>query len=400
MTGLLKRNSAAVPPLFYLGTLISSVGSSTFTICLIAFMHAAGYSLFASSLIIGLCRLIPILSTTLLGQKADTLPPKLTVVLTEIGAALGSIGILWAWTEGKSGYTWLAAFSVARAMLLSLQFGGRARIVKQLAEANYKSQSRHTVWLNQVTQGAMVFAGMAAWIAIQHFHFEHVILFDGLTFLLNGLILLALPIGGASSAQGTTASITKKFRDLYYWNPKAAVLDLILALMMMGTVSFTSRLAGNDQQWLSIFMISYGCSVWASGYIERMAWMKDRAAFVWATLGASYILLGTFPAMGLATWTLCFAKDICYWILFHRISSYIQHDTPSNVIGSVTNARIAQMVIVLALGEMAVGGGQSVCPIALDGAWRGIVGLGLAGILIFRRYGEQQQEYGYDRPTL
>ena len=76
--------------LFYSGTLISSIGSYVFNICLIAFMAKAGFDLFHVSLILGLQRLVPILITGVLGQYTDRVSPRQAVVALELGAAVAS----------------------------------------------------------------------------------------------------------------------------------------------------------------------------------------------------------------------------------------------------------------------------------------------------------------------
>jgi MFS family permease len=396
----LESRSQFVAFLFYLGTFISFLGSMTFTICLIAFMLRAGFTLFDASLIVGVGRLVPIFTSTLIGHKTDTLPAKTTVFITEIGGAIGSLGILWSWHQGKSGYWFLFGFSLMRSVLLSFQTGSLARIVKHFGQDRYQSQSRHAVWLNQATQGTLFFAGILGWIAIRHLSFNWVTLFDAVTYLLNGVVLVLLPMGKLKQQEPAPAasgpSIFKKFKDLYHYNARPALLDAALALVMMGTASFTARLAGPKQDWFSLFLISYGLSVWVSGYLEKKSLVHRRSSSIWITLGLSYALLGLYPEKGPITWSFCFLKDLSYWLLFHRITSYIQMDTPSSVIGSVSHARSAQMTLILALGELAVGGWQTALPISLDGAWRGLVCLGVASLLSIKSF---SMEYQYDRPA-
>ncbi|MEK6774181.1 MAG: hypothetical protein AABY64_09585 [Bdellovibrionota bacterium] len=119
------KNKSAL--LFYLGTLISSVGSLAFTICLLAFMLKDGTELFYASLIIGLSRLIPVVISTLWGQAADQLPPKLTVLVTELLAATASFGILLSWNHGKGAYWLLLIFCVLKSSVVTFQAGSRAK---------------------------------------------------------------------------------------------------------------------------------------------------------------------------------------------------------------------------------------------------------------------------------
>jgi MFS family permease len=246
---------------FYMGTLLSSVGSMTFTVSLLAFMLKENFSLFQASLILGASRLIPILISKILGGKADEYSPKTVVLVTEIGTALSSIGILFSWLQGKDSYWLLFLFSVTRAMLMSFQNGSKSRVAREFADENYKSQSRHAIWLNKVTQGATLFAGILGWVAFRFLNFKTVIIFDAITFIINGIILFNLSMHSEPTQSTNKASIFKKFHDLYKFNPRAATLYLVLALVIMGTSSFTARLSGTHQELISLLLISYGLSV-------------------------------------------------------------------------------------------------------------------------------------------
>jgi hypothetical protein len=185
-----------------------------------------------------------------------------------------------------------------------------------------------------------------------------------------------------------------KFTDFYKHNPRAAALDLVLAISMMGTTSFTARLAGNDQKWMAVFIGGYGLAVWISGFIERSQMLKNRSLTFWMGLGISYALLGFFPERGFLTLSLALAKDTFYWLLLHRISSHIQMDTPEKVMGAVSSARITQMVLVLAIGELLVGTWSKIVPVAYDGLWRGAFCLLVFFALRSPKY-QGEEKYGY-----
>lgn len=360
---------------FYFGTLVSSIGSFVFNICLVAFMIQAGFGLFDVSLILGLQRLVPMFAAGLLGHYTDLFSPRLTVVITEIGAALATLGILWAWSLGSDGYWFLLAFTLVKTSFISFQAASKVKITKILSDSTYASNSSHAIWFNKATQGATLFAGMIAWPIITNFSFETAIWFDLLTFLVNGAIVFLLPIKDTSKEVVTAISSSKiflKFKDFYKYNPRAALLDLVLAVSMMGTTSFTSRLTGGDQKWMAILIGGYGFSVWFAGYIEKAQIFKSRSLVFWLGLGVSYICLGLVPGEGLLTLGFVICKDTFYWLLLHRISSHIQMDTPEQVMGAVSSARTTQMISVLAVGELLVGTWSKVLPVAYDGLWRGI----------------------------
>jgi MFS family permease len=366
----LKKNSAI---LFYSGTLISSIGSMTFTICLLAFMLKLGHELFYVSLILGLSRLIPVAFSTLWGQFTDKLPPRSTVIATELLAAAMSLGILLSWNYGKEAYWFLLVFCVLKGSIVTFQGGSRAKIAKYFSDDSYASNSKNAIWYNKVTQGATLFAGLSAWIIIENFSFKVAILVDMLSFVLNGFLILLITVKDKKEKTSNEREpFYKKFLDFYRFNPRVAKLDFLLCFSMMGTVSFMARLAGQDQRWNALFMAGYGFAVWFAGIIERGQYLKNFSNLIWIVLGISFIVLGFIPGREWLTLSVSIIKDTCFWLLFHRISTYVQMDTPQKVMGGVSSARMIQVAAVLAIGEIAVGAWQKVIPVFYDGLWRGV----------------------------
>lgn len=255
----MKKNSAL---LFYSGTLISSIGSMAFSICLLAFMIKDGHSLFDVSLILGLSRLIPVAISTFWGQLADRLPPRLTVVATEFLAAAMSVGILLSWNHGKAAYWHLLTFCVLKACVVIFQAGSRAKITKLLSDDTCASNSKNAVWYNKATQGATLFAGLLAWVIIENFDFQTAVFIDLISFIVNGIFIYLISVKADSDQIDVEREpFYKKIIDFYRYNPRAAVLDFALCVSMMGTVSFMARLSGQDQKWNALFMAGYGFCV-------------------------------------------------------------------------------------------------------------------------------------------
>lgn len=380
----MKNNSAL---LFYSGTLISSIGSMAFNICLLAFMLKDGHELFYASLIIGLSRLIPVLVSAFWGQLADELPPKTTVIISELLAAAASFGILLSWNQGKDLYWPLLIFCVLKASIVTFQAGSRAKITKLFSDETYASNSKHAVWYNKATQGATLFAGLFAWVIIVNFNFKVAIYLDMLTFLINGIFILFITVkNDERNAHVKREPFYQKFFDFYRYNPRAAKLDFFLCLTMMGTVSFMARLSGTDEKWNALFMAGYGFAVWFSGIIERGQYLKNFSKLIWVGLAISYTVLGAIPGQDWLTLFFSIVKDIFFWILFHRISTYIQMDTPQKVMGGVSSARMVQVVTVLAVGEITVGAWQKYLPVFYDGLWRGILCLILVSLLMLPQF--------------
>lgn len=317
-----------VAPLFYLSTLVSSIGSFTFNMSLIAFMLEGGFHLGHASLIIGLQRLVPILVTGLWGHLTDTLSPRKTVAVAEVLAALLSVGLLFLWTGGQTPYPSLVALCVLRSVVVSFQAGSRIKITKIFSGDGYKSSSKHAIWFNKATQGANLFGGVFAWFFIKFLSMESAIIFDALTFVFAGAVAWMIPDDGTGSSTTTQESWRQKFKDLFAFNGRAAVFDIVLAVSMMGTVAFFSRMAGQDQSWAAMYLASFGLAVWVAGFLENGVTSKFSSMPFWILQGASYCGLSLLPDPGFLSLGVIFIKDLSYWVLLHRISSHIQTDTP------------------------------------------------------------------------
>lgn len=393
-------NPKMIAPLFYTGTLISSIGSFAFNLALIAFMLQSGFHLGHASLIIGLQRLVPVIVTGVWGHFTDNLPARMTVIVAEVIAAVSSIVLLAIWSDGSTNYALLATVCVVRAVVVSFQMGSRAKITKLLSDGTYAGNSKHAIWFNKATQGATLFGGLCGWVIIRHFNFQTAIIFDALTFLLNGFVVFLIPDLDGESQKTTECSVSwrEKFRELFEYNKRAATLDIVLAVSMMGTVAFMSRMAGHDQSWTALYMASFGLAVWVAGFLERSISNKISSFPFWLVLGVSFTVLGQLKTPSVLTLLVFFIKDLSYWTILHRISSHIQMDTPAARTGSVFSARMSIMITILASGEAMVGAWSSFVPIEMEGIVRGFIGIGM-GLYLLTAMSARKAVLD-DRPTL
>jgi hypothetical protein len=379
-----------VAPLFYFSTLISSIGSLTFNLCMIAFMLNAGFHLGEATLILGLQRLIPAIIVGIWGHITDSLPPRLTVVFVEVMAAVLSTALFYFWDGGNTHYLMFASIAILRAALTNFQTGSRVKITKMISDSSYEANAKHAIWFNKATQGATLFSGLIAAGLIKYSNFETAIIFDALTFVLNGMIVYFLPIQELQNQDQQKAKWHQKFSDLFKFNPTAAKLDLLLALSMMGTVAFQARVAGVDQSWAALFSASYGLAVWTAGFAERSRLKQIASSPFWILLGISYLLIGFFGGANWLSVLFFFAKDLGYWLILHRISGHIQTDTPTERIGGVTSARMTLMVVILSLGEVLVGAWASFVPVWLEGVFRFLIVLAVGIFLLVKKSNQEQ----------
>lgn len=335
-------------------------------------------------LVIGGTRIASLVASLILGDLADRISARSLIISTEIIAATLSILLAWFWTLGSGHFALILSTCILRAFVLAVQQPGRNKIAKLLSEDTYLSNSRQAIWLNKVTHGAMFFSAALAFMVIKYGNFYWALGFDVLTFFLNAVIVLKIFIRPSEQNQKSSTqriSIYAKFKDLYSYSPRTAVLDLLLAIALCGGNLFTVRMAGEHEQWIPVYLTSYGLAVWVTGYLERISAVRKFHRSIWIAFSLSFLLLAEFPSQGVLTFFIFVFNDHCYWLLFHRYSSQIQTNTPTKLIGSVTSARMIQMILVLATGEFLVGAWQKHVSIFWEGAWRAIFCLVVASIL-------------------
>lgn len=390
-------NKSTVASLFYLGTLLSSIGSFAFNVALIAFLLKSNFTLAQATLIIGLQRFVPVVVTGIWGHASDKIPAKILVAVAEGIAALTSIGLILVWNGSSTNYSILMVICVVRSVVVSFQTGSRSKITKFLSDDSYSENSKNVIWLNKATQGATLFGGLFSWIIIQYFNFETAILFDAATFLLNGIIAIMIPNFEQPSDLERPVRWNQKFKDFFNFTQKAAILDILLALSMMGTVAYMSRLAGGDQSWTGLYMASYGLAVWVTGFLERGITTRLPTFPYWILLGVSFITLGFFHSPSFLTLLLFFLKDFAFWTIFHRISSHIQVDTPISRLGGVISARASIMITILATGEILVGAWANTVSIADESSYRALLCISVGVFLCVSNF---KKAVLHDRPAL
>jgi hypothetical protein len=372
-------------PLFYLGTFLSSAGSLTFNLCLVAFMLGAGFPLFQVSLILGLQRFVPVLVMGIWGHATDRLNPRMTVIVLEVAAALSSFALLILWKGAETNYLSFLVVCVVRSVMSNFQTGSRGKIAKLLADGSYGSNAKHAIWQMKSTQGATLFAGIAGLFLIKFLTMKAAIVVDLVTFAINGVFMLAIQLeADERTVPMSSPSWRQKFHDLFKYNSQAATLDIMLAISIAGLMSFIARVSDGNPIWNAAFMTSYGLAVWAAGFLERSYAKNFSSVPFWIVLGGSYLFIGS--SHGPSVWILgfMFLKDMSYWVILHRISGHIQADTPTRLVGAISSARFSIMVVILSVGEILVGAWAPSVSLLAESILRSSVALGVGFFLLNR----------------
>jgi MFS family permease len=371
----------AVAPLFYFGILISSIGSGAFGTALFSFLILNNFSLAQAALLLGLQRLIPTFVVAISGHWTDRLSARATIIAAEVIAAFLSLALILVWHGQDSSLFLIGVLSIARTVIVFFQLGSRAKISKILSGDSFQGNSRHAMWLNKATQGGSLFSGVLAWAFVTYGTLEGAILFDFVTFVLNGLIVFLLPrlansVFLADSAEVRTVQAAErerwfeKFRAYFMSNRQLMYADIALFVATGGLIAYGARIAGNQPGWAGLFVAAYGLAVWVAGFMERSVTSKLSVTPFWIGIGLSYLVMGQAEHATLFVVGVSFVKDFCFWVIFHRVSARLQMRTPVRKMGSVTSARSVLIVVLSAGAEILVGAWSNVVSLPLESAVR------------------------------
>jgi hypothetical protein len=279
----------------------------------------------------------------------------------------------------------VTAFATGHAVALGMQSAAKAKLSKALSTSDYKSNAAHAILFNISNYGTTAIAGLLGWIAVSYLSFEWVIAFDAATFIANGAILLRLPVDAPSSATAITFNVFQKFKNLFQTNRQAVVYDILLAVVMAGTNVFIARITSPRGDLIPIFIAAFGLSVWIAGWLERKAQIHERHSLVWLVLGGGYLALGMAQSWPwVAILALSLVKDTSYWILFHRYSAKIRHAGDIGLMSSIFAAKTAVTILILCLGEIAVGAVASSVSLPFETSIRCGICVAIASIAVTR----------------
>lgn len=366
--------------LLYLSTFVSSIGTLCFTMAVVSYLREMGFSVFDTSLLVGFTRLTSLLSMFVSGRWIDSVSPKKYLIGTEIAATVATLVLLHLWGSVHESYFLFVGWASVRAAVIAIQSGSRSRIMKDLSGEDLATNSRTATWLNQVTHGSIAISALISFYAVQTFDFRWLILFDGITFVICGVIIWWLPIGSGRQELSVQKGWFESFSDLYRFAPEVAKADLALAAGNAGLTMFLVRLSGPRPELVTFYLFSYGLAVWIAGSLVHRGVLRSRHISIWMAMGVGYILVGISRDHSIATFASLFFVYTCYWLLFHRYSGQLQHQTASGRVGGVMMARNVQMLAVLVIGEFAVGAVSNTASIEID------IGIRLAIFIVFSVY--------------
>jgi oligopeptide transport system substrate-binding protein len=344
--------------IFLRGLFISSLGSTTFMISILTFLPKVGISAFIIGLIIGVSRISSVVTNFFIGPIGDKLNPRKIVLISEFGAMISSFILLFLSKNLSNDNYFLFTLIIAfRSFFTGLQLASLQKIGKNYDEI-LNLNGAFSKKMNQVTFGSILFAMLINLFAINNLNFSHIIIFDAVTFFINGILILfsELKSERTNNNEIKNTSLLKTWRlNLKYFelSPDVFILDLILATVMMGANTLNILLLASNKELIPYASGIFGLTVWLSPLIDKK--LKVNHFFWWCTLSLSifcqlYMIQSPFIVLFFS-----FFRNLSYWQIFNKLSAQIMNKTPKEVFASVSSGRNVGINLIGATGELWTG---------------------------------------------
>jgi MFS family permease len=309
-------------------------------------------------LIIGTSRIISVLTNFFFGPIGDKLNPRKIILISEFGAMLSSLMLFWlSFSLTNDSYFYFIFAIVIRAFFTGIQQASVQKYGKHFDE-RLNLQGSFSKKLNQVTFGSIFFAMIINLIAIKKLTFGYIIVFDALTFLINGFLLMFS--SGKNEIEVETQkrelNILKNWKlNLKYFevNPEIYLYDFILAIVMMGANTLNILLLASNRELVPFASGIFGLTVWLAPIIDKK--IKVSQSIWWRVISVSIVMqifMHDYPIIILG---LSFFRNLSYWQIYNHISSNIMLQTPKEVFASVSSGRNVGINLIGASGEFWTG---------------------------------------------
>lgn len=342
--------------LVYWGTLITSIGSLAFPGATIGVLTQAGYTLFEIGMVVAIMRFGALSGGLVFGDIAERFNAKVVILVAEVLAFLLTVGLIFVWQLGGEFFYLFCFFIFLRTFVIYSSAPGRNKLVKELSDVYKKDHFESGIFLNVVTHGPTVLGALIGFISIKYLNYNWILVFDAVTFLINGYILVFL-VSHNSKVNAAVApyNLFKKIR-IYLSHGNIAILDIMLALPFMGTNVLMSKLSFGIGYRVPLLLMTFGLSVFLTIPIVKKYKhsLGQLIGFVVLSLSFLYLIMVFKVAFELVLLGV-FIRNICYWYLYNIFTGKLQEGESVENISSLFAARTFIGILIIAIGDLLFG---------------------------------------------
>jgi len=361
--------------IFFLATLISSIGSMACNLAAGIYMVKAGHPLVFAGVTLAFARYSSIFANLVAPSITKRLSSKETVLIFESISLVLSILLMYLWQGSKDSITFFVGVYVVRSFCSAVPSGARAGFTKEISKNSLVDNTRTATLLNKATQGAALFAGFVIFFAYKQLSFDWIIGFDALTFLLSSIAFYWMMQKENKISEPKNAprvSFFEGFKAYFSLDKRLVIEDILWAATGSGATIYAIRLVQDNQSLVPLVMSLYGLAVWIGGFLTNKL-SKVNSAYIWTACGIAFVCL-SFASLHL--YILLFfvlLKDVFRWTVLHRLSGKIQFAASQQEFSSMFSSRQVLLGIVFASGEWIFGALNTYVSISTDCIFRGLL---------------------------
>ncbi len=304
--------------------------------------------------LMGLTRLGTLFGTFFLGDLPDRVDAKKVVLSTEVLAFLLSCLLIFSWKLGENGF-WMFSLAVFfRFVVISVGAPGRNKMIKSLTDEYNKNHFHSAVMLNAATYGPGVIGSLLGFFAIKFFSYNWVLIFDAVTFVINGAIIYWLIDSKPTIPTKNNLKIFQKFQ-VYFSHRVLVLFDILLTLPFMGTNVLMARISNGVGYRIPLLLSTFGLGAIIAPFLLQNRFINKNHSMGHLIIFTSFLGLIFFQQNYFMSFLFVALRNVGYWYLFSLYTGFLQTRESLKSVGSLFAARSFILTLLLGLGEFMFG---------------------------------------------
>ncbi len=367
--------------MFYFGTFLSQLGTFVFVLGLIYFPPLNGWSSFETGLLLSASHLFSTMALLKWGDIGDRVSPKKLIFIVEFSAVLISLFTIYCWLDNTiySRYLFILAIGL-KSMITAIQSPARNKYLK-LASSSKELTKNMSIFLTAINQGTIFFSALLSWFYFKEKTFVATIIFDLLSFLITGLIVLSLP--DLSIEKSEKQSLKKRFEDYLSVNKFLSFKDIMASICITGASLLIIRISSIKPELSVILGGIFGLSFIISGFILSKIKKEHIDHYIWLLYSLSFFLL-YFARTKETIIIFMSLLFILYALLMHIYLINWQHESSVQKIANIFSIRTIILSLTLGLGEMILGKLSPTLSVYHEALLRGSLALIIAFFIFYK----------------
>ena len=337
---------------FFTGTFVSQIGTYVFIFGMLFFPAKAGWDNFQIGLLLSSTHFFVVLGTLKWGDLGDRVSPKKLLIRIEFLAMFCSVIFMFCWIDNSliSRYLFIL-FVGLRSMFISIQGPSKNKYLKLISSEHSKSK-KFSLLLTAINQGSGIFSSVLCLIFFNKYTFIASMLFDAISYLINGLLLMSLPELPITPSQ--KLSLRQRLNIYLSIDRFLSYKDIAASVAIAGISMLMVRLSTENKELAFYFGGMFGLSFWIGGIILHRLSIPNLDHYLWPLYAIAYLFI-SFAETDLTTILSMGFLFLLYAMMMHTYISRWQYESKVESISNIFSIRSIILTLTLGAGELLLG---------------------------------------------